>query len=73
MAVQIIMDHNGDTRHVFDANNARELARAEKRFRELTGAGFTAAMRTGSGDAKVIRKFDASSEETLFVPRLVGG
>jgi len=30
-------------------------------------------MRTGSGDAKVIRKFDPSSEETLFVPRLVGG
>jgi hypothetical protein len=73
MAVQIVMDHNGDTRHVFDANNATELARAEKRFRELTGAGFTAAMRTGSGDAKVIRKFDPTSEETLFVPRLVGG
>jgi hypothetical protein len=67
------MDHNGDTRHVFDANNAKELARAEKRFRELTGAGFTAAMRTGSGDAKVIRKFDRTAEETLFVPRLVGG
>ena len=73
MAVQIVMDHNGDTRHVFDANNAKELARAEKRFRELTGAGFTAAMRTGSGDAKVIRKFDPTAEETLFVPRLVGG
>jgi len=67
------MDHNGDTRHVFDPNNARELARAEKRFRELTGAGFTAAMRTSSGDPKVIRKFDPTSEETLFVPRLVGG
>jgi hypothetical protein len=73
MAVQIVMDHNGDTRHVFDANNAKELARAEKRFRELTGAGFTAATRTGSGDAKVIRRFDPTAEETLFVPRLVGG
>ncbi len=73
MAVQIVMDHNGDTRHVFDASNAKELARAEKRFRELTGAGFTAAMRAGPGDAKVIRKFDPTSEETLFVPRLVGG
>ena len=38
MAVQIVMDHNGDTRHVFDASNAKELARAEKRFKELTGA-----------------------------------
>jgi hypothetical protein len=73
MAVQIVMDHNGDTRHVFDANNAKELARAEKRFRELTGAGFTAAVRSNSGDASVTRRFDPSAEETLFIPRLVGG
>ena len=43
MAVQIVMDHNGDTRHVFDARNSKDLAKAEQRFRELTGAGFTAA------------------------------
>lgn len=73
MAVQIVMDHNGDTRHVFDADNAKELARAEKRFRELTGAGFTAAVRSNSGDASVTRRFDPSAEETLFIPRLVGG
>jgi hypothetical protein len=73
MAVQIIMDHNGDTRHVFDAKNTRELAKAEKRFKELTGLGFTAAVRTGSGQTQVTRRFDPTAEETLFVPRLVGG
>jgi len=67
------MDHNGDTRHVFDTNNTKELARAERRFRELTGAGFTAAVRTSSGDASVTRRFDPKAEETLFIPRLVGG
>ena len=51
MATQIVMDQTGDTRHEFDPDNAEALARAEQRFRELTGAGFTAAFRTGPGEA----------------------
>jgi hypothetical protein len=47
--------------------------KAEKRFRELTGVGFTAAVRTASGEAVVKRTFDPNAEETLFFPRLVGG
>ncbi|MDB5609034.1 MAG: hypothetical protein JWP25_5934, partial [Bradyrhizobium sp.] len=31
MATQIVMDHTGDTRHYFDANDAQALAKAEKR------------------------------------------
>ena len=73
MATQIIMDHNGDTRHNFDATDARALLAAERRFKALTGAGFTAATRTSSGDPVVTRKFDPTVEETLFFPRLVGG
>ena len=38
MATQIVMDQTGDTRHEFDPGNAEALARAEQRFRELTGA-----------------------------------
>ena len=45
MATQIVMNHSGDTRHVFDANDANALLEAERRFKELTGAGFTAAIR----------------------------
>jgi hypothetical protein len=73
MAAQIIMDHNGDTRHTFDANDAEALLKAEERFKELTGSGFTAAIRTVSGEPLVRRRFDPSAEETLFFPRLVGG
>ena len=40
---------------------------------EFTGAGFTAAVRTGPGEQRVIRSFDPTAEETLFYPRLVGG
>jgi len=73
MATQIVMNHSGDTRHVFDANDAKALLDAERRFKELTGAGFTAAIRTGSGEPAVTNKFDPAADETLFFPRLVGG
>jgi len=73
MAVQIVMDHTGDSRHTFDLNDAKQLAEAERRFRELTGAGFTAAVRTAGGDSLQARSFDPTAEETLFFPRLVGG
>ena len=49
MAIQIVMDRSGDSRHFFDANDARKLAEAEQRFRKLTKVGFTAAVRTGPG------------------------
>jgi hypothetical protein len=73
MATQIVMDHSGDTRHYFDANDAKALLEAEERFEKLTGAGFTAAVRTASGEPSVTRSFDPAAEETLFFPRLVGG
>jgi hypothetical protein len=73
MATQIVMDHTGDTRHEFDPENAEALARAERRFMDLTGVGFTAAVRTGPDEVTRIRAFDPTAQETLFYPRLVGG
>jgi len=73
MATQIVMDRTGDTRYRFESNNAQALAEAEERFKELTGLGFTAAVRTASGEISKVRSFDPTAEETLFFPRLVGG
>jgi hypothetical protein len=73
MATQIVMDHTGDTRHQFDPADSAAVAEAEKRFRELTGAGFTAAKRLSEGKSEILRSFDPTAEETLFVPRLNGG
>jgi hypothetical protein len=73
MATQIVMDHTGDTRYDFDPKDAKAVLRAEERFRKLTGAGFTAAVRNAAGEATVTRAFDPKAEETLFIPRLVGG
>ena len=73
MPVQIVMDYKGDTRHHFDANDAAELAKAEARFKELTGKGFTAAVRIASGEVSKLNSFNPAAEETVFFPRLVGG
>ena len=73
MSVQIVMDLAGDTRHHFDQDDATAVAEAEKRFRELIGAGFIAAKRTGTGTSELIRHFDPTAQETVFIPRLVGG
>ena len=73
MAVQIVMDRTGDSRHPFNPEDQQELARAEERFRELTRVGFTAAVRTKSGEMLHTRSFDPNAEETLFFPRIVGG
>jgi hypothetical protein len=73
MPKQIVMDATGDTRHDFDVEDEVAVAEARKRFQELTEAGFIAAKRTGLGTSELIRRFDPSAEETLFVPRLVGG
>lgn len=73
MATQIVMDHSGDSRHTFSPSDAEALARAEQRFNELTGKGFTAAVRTGPGEVTRIGAFDPTAEETLFFPRIVGG
>ena len=73
MHLQIVMDTSGDTRHLFNPEDAGAVAEAEKRFRELVEAGFIAAKRTGNGTSELVRQFDPTAPETVFVPRLVGG
>lgn len=73
MAIQIVMDRSGDSRHLFNPHDERELAKAEQRFYELINTAFTAATRTGPGHVSQIRSFDPNAEETVFFPRLVGG
>ncbi len=73
MATQIVMDHTGDTRYQFDPADAAAVAEAERRFRELTDSGFTAANRLDDGKSEVVKTFDPTAEETVFIPRLQGG
>jgi len=60
----------GDTRHIFNNQNCAEVVKAEQRFREMTGAGFTAAVRSGPGEQRIIRSFDPTAEESASGWRL---
>lgn len=68
-----IMDHSGHSTEAFDKASPADLAAAQKRFDELIGEGRTAAVRIEPGKSKVVRKFDQTAEEVLFIPRLQGG
>lgn len=72
MHVHKIMDRSGDTRHEFDPADATAIEAAEKRFMELTGAGFKAVAMKPEGN-EFISKFDPTVEQTLFIPQLQGG
>jgi len=74
MSVQIVMDGSGDTRHEFDVSDRASVATAEERFRELTGKGFRAvALGPAGGAGELVREFDPTIEQTLFIPQLRGG
>ena len=74
MHVQIVMDRSGDTRHSFDSADALAVEKARRRFLELTDQGFRAVALARDGKPGVLlREFDPTIEETLFIPQLQGG
>ena len=74
MHALIVMDQNGDSRQYFDAADFHLCdASPSPSFEELNEAGYIAAKRTGDGTSELIRQFDQTVHETLFIPRLVGG
>ncbi|MGY4345737.1 hypothetical protein ACVWXM_002204 [Bradyrhizobium sp. GM7.3] len=40
MAIQIVMDDTGDSRHFFEQTDPKGLAEAERRFKQLSDQGF---------------------------------
>lgn len=74
MAIQIVMDRNGDTCRHFDINDAQSVALAKQRFDELTKRGYRAvALAPNGGEGALLEAFDAKAERTLFIPALKGG
>lgn len=74
MPIHIVMDHNGDSRHVFETANTRALADAEERFKVLTGKGYRAVAPGKHGQpGRVLSGFDPSVNEIVFIPPLEGG
>lgn len=70
---QLFMDSTGHTTVTFDPANTTQVAAAKQRFDEYKADGYSAAQRIGEGTSRLLREFDPSVEETLFIPRVVGG
>jgi hypothetical protein len=74
MPTYIVMDHRGDSRHLFEAADSRALADAEARFNELTGKGYRAVVPGENGQpGRLVPGFDPSAKEIVFIPPLEGG
>lgn len=77
MKVLRILDSSGDRVILFDDTHAESQARAEAQalFSRMLAGGGT-AFKVNRGDGKPderVRDFSALEEETIVVPRVVGG
>lgn len=66
-----IMDSTGHSTLEYDENNAYGLARAERKFNDLIGRGYRAAVSRGDGEHQLIDSFQPA--DMLFVLPLRGG
>jgi hypothetical protein len=70
-----IMDMTGDTKVIWDPNNADEVAAAKAQFDTLKGKGFSAFLVTGpkGEQGEQIREFDSKAGRIILIPALQGG
>lgn len=70
----IIMDQSGHKQLDFNSKDVVELEAAKERFSELTEKeGYRAALSKGDGTHDLIKSFDESHENVIFIPHLRGG
>lgn len=68
------LDATGDTKLIWDRNNADEVAEARRTFDNLRRKGHAAWSVAKSGSKeKQITEFDAAAESLILVPQIQGG
>jgi len=70
-----VMGKEGDTKVIWNAENADEVENARRTFNDLRRKGFTAySVRGEKGERdRVITEFDPGAERIIMVPRVAGG
>ena len=69
-----ILDATGDTKVIFDPNNADEVDAARSTFNKLRGRGHVAYRVEGDGSkGTVMTEFDAAAGKIILAPALRGG
>ena len=69
-----IMGKPGDTKQMWNRENAAEVEAARKTFNELVGKGYFAyKVRPGGDKGEQIKAFDMMAEAVILVPPMQGG
>lgn len=68
-----IMDATGHSTETYGAEKM-DIEKAMARFAELTGKGYKAVAPGKNGtEGTIVKSFDPTQENVLFVPQLIGG
>ena len=68
------MDSTGDSKIMWDPNNADEVAAAKKTFDDLKNKGFVAySVAPGGMKGEILRTFDSRAEKLIMAPAMAGG
>lgn len=69
-----VLDHTGDTKVMWSADNPDEVDAAKATFDRLKKKGFLAySVKKDGSKGEVIREFDKTAERIIMSPQLVGG
>lgn len=75
MSEMMVLDHNGDTKLMWDASKRDEVNAAREMFDSLRKKQYLAFKAVGEDGRKgeQIDKFDPNIERLIMIPRMVGG
>ena len=74
MGMLMEMSRRGDTKAIWDPNNADEVAAARATFDRLKKKGYIAyAVRPGGEKGEVVQEFDPKAEKIILAPPMAGG
>ncbi len=69
-----VLNHEGDTKLIWDSENKDEVEAARKMFNELKGKGYSAFSVKKSGEqGSRLNSFDAEEEKFIMAPAMRGG
>jgi hypothetical protein len=75
MGSMAIMDRTGDSKHMWDPGNYKEVEVMEDLFKDLTKKGYLAYRvdKKDGSKGEVIKKFDPDAGALIMVPIVAGG
>jgi len=70
-----VLDRTGDTKHIWDPNNEKEVKAMKRLFKDLTSQGYIAFKVDGKDGTKgeKMHKFDPEAGRMILIPMMVGG